>query len=212
MPTSEQRRRIDPADFIDDDAGVYSLWCTESGRDYLAWTHSFRDVYIKHFQKLYDGDHHVQEMQRDFEEHGRHTFTFCIVERVDGGDEELRKRFEDYRSQTSPETLYNPETDDDEDEEENNIPVMERPDIDEETRQMILNQAGGSWRPDGIAEYLNRTRGADLTGDDVEYVLNNTDDTEEGSEEPEESGEEDTRTSDDTSSDEGLDPELQGLY
>ncbi len=62
--------------------GVYRIDCTVNGRYYIGRARDLIEREAIHWNSLDTGDHYNQEMQDDYNKHGRDSFTFTILEEL----------------------------------------------------------------------------------------------------------------------------------
>jgi len=62
--------------------GVYRINCLANGRYYFGRGRDLLERKTVHWNTLEKGDHHNQEMQDDYNEHGLEAFTFEILEEI----------------------------------------------------------------------------------------------------------------------------------
>ena len=67
---------------ISNEAGIYRILNTVTGKYYIGSANNFRKRYKKHINQLRNNKHHSIYLQRSFNKHGEDLFIFEVVETI----------------------------------------------------------------------------------------------------------------------------------
>ena len=86
-------------------SGVYEIRCATTGGSYIGFSNSIWKRWQGHVAMLRRGVHYCIPMQQDWNAHGKDTFEFTILEKMDG--DAYRMRLKEVRFMRERKPTYN---------------------------------------------------------------------------------------------------------